>query len=171
MSNKCLKHINQCIYYRFTTATIIKQCIRHKSTPNASLPIPGKKYQNNNAIALSNTDKRSPSASYAPWQHRSVTLYDQCYKLPQLIIARIESISNARIDTISTITPQQTDINNNPNINEPEIYGNTSSLSSFYPTEYFQVTITGDGNAVDHAMQIYIYYSQVRYRAVSMYFS
>ena len=165
MSNKCFKRINQRLTHRFSTTTAVKQCIRHKST----LPIPGKRYQKgDNSVALTRHNKPAPTSptpgsAYPPWQHRSVTLHDQCYKLPQLIIARIESISNAKIETISTITPQKTDVNNNPNINdsELEIFGNTSSLSAFFPSEYFQVTITGDGNAVDHAMQIYIYYSQV----------
>ena len=89
------------------------------------------------------------------------------YKLPQLIIARIEAISNAKIDIISTQSPQ-TDIHDkNTNLPSPQLYGNTSSLSSYYPSQYFQVTINGDSNAVDTAIQTYIWYSQVTYTDIS----
>eukprot|EP01084_Bolivina_argentea_P216596 367926_1 len=150
MPVKAFKRINQCIYYRFTTTTIINQCIRYNTTP--VLPIPGKKYNNENKI----TKQPQQSQSFAPWQQRSITLHDQSYKLPDLIIARIESISNAKIETLSTVTKQKI----NTNEEEQELYGNTSLLSSFYPSQYYQTTISGDGNAVDIAMQIYIHYSQ-----------
>merc|ERR1711971_237743 len=76
----------------------------------SALPIPGKKYNNNNDNHRNtNRSSSAPSTSgtptIAPWQQRSITLHDQCYKLPELMLARIESVSNAKIETHSTPSP------------------------------------------------------------------
>ena len=132
---------------------------------HAPLPIPDKKRVNNHSVHRIDRNDRNDRGTFAPWQHRSVTLHDQCYTLPEMIVARIESATNAKIESLSTALPQTAPFRHHDDSDSaafPEIHGaDTAALSALAPSAYHQVTISGDGHAVDHAMAIYMHYFQV----------